>query len=337
MVGLVFIPPLLGLSCCSVIETVIETVTETEMDQESKLDQEVDKLLCELEATAHFRRTEASESSDNDNDNDNDKSTSSVKSVKVVEDEDVEDEVVDDVTREELVREFDDPVKNKQLQVSPDNPGDPGDPGAGADLSIETDSGNNGDGEPVFPSDSKNGGDSARAAIAHATINKARTRHRQLMYRIIAGESEERIYKEMGIKPGKLQILVKSPLFQSELEGLKQKLQERLLDNEQLSIQDRLRVLNATALKTLVRLLTSKKGVAVQLQRAVAKDIIDYNLKLSESNRKGSVSEAASFFTEAFDRAEKRKHLLQRPAHLTSAPVGQKEVEETEQESAVNE
>ena len=219
------------------------------------------------------------------------------------------------LTRQELVDEFDDPIKNGRMQAEP----------APKLEAVEA--------EPT-----------KEEAVMKKLIAQVQTKHRQLMYRIVAGESEEMICREMGIAQNKFKILTNSPLFKTELDGLRKKLQERLLDKKQLSIQDHLLTLNATALKTLVRILTDTKGVGLQLKRQVAKDIIDYNLKLTESQNKGSYSETAGFIMEAFDRAEKRKSKLERPAHLDmpkdspfSAPAPELDSEAHADVAAVNE
>ena len=149
-------------------------------------------------------------------------------------------------------------------------------------------------------------------------IVRAKTKTRQIMYRIAAGESIDQICTEMKISVKNLRLITGSPFFKSELSLLRQKLRNRLLVKEELSVQENLRTLNTTAIEALTKILMGKGGVKVplQIQRLVAKDIIDYNLKLLETQDKGSVSETAAFITEAFERAEKRKETLKRPAHL---------------------
>ena len=214
-------------------------------------------------------------------------------------DQDADADAEEELTRQELVEEFDDPIKNGEMQTTEVLAQSEGENGAGDQAAIE---------EIETPTKEEE--------VMKKLIAQVQTKHRQLMYRIIAGESEEMICREMGIAQNKFKILTNSPLFKTELDGLRKKLQERLLDKKQLSIQDRLLTLNSAALRTLVRILTADKGVGLQLKRQVAKDIIDYNLKLTEAQNKGSYSETAGFIMEAFGRAEKRKSKLERPVHL---------------------
>ena len=222
-------------------------------------------------------------------------------------------------TAEELSAEFDNPVNNGQLQQEPHTNG------ASARSKSET-------------------------GLPPGVYEKAKTVTRQIMYRIASGETEKRICSDMNIAPDRLKLVTNSPLFKAELNTLRDKLRKRLLDRDQITMHDRLKVLNKTALNTLVKMLTAEgKTVSLQMQRLVAKDIIDYNLKLAEANKNGTTSEMGVFITEAFGRAELRKSTMKRPAHLdqpknlpfsagrASKDVKATEVKEAEKETEVKE
>ena len=196
--------------------------------------------------------------------------------------------------------------KEEQMEHTPDSPSPSPSPTSAQKMAQEfTDPIKNGQAQTPTP---------APAPAAAAT-----TRTRQLMYRILGGESITTICTEMGIAPSRFKILTSSPLFKRELSTLRHRLRDRLLSNEQMRAEDKLKVLNTVALKTFVQILTGPKAISLQLKRLVAKDIIDYNLKLAEAQKGGSKSETASFIEEAFEQAEKRKNTLQRPAHLDMA------------------
>ena len=222
-------------------------------------------------------------------------------------------------TAEELSAEFDNPVNNRQLQQEPHTNG------ASARSKSET-------------------------GLPPGVYEKAKTVTRQIMYRIASGETEKRICSDMNIAPDRLKLVTNSPLFKAELNTLRDKLRKRLLDRDQITMHDRLKVLNKTALDALVNMLTGNgKAISLQMQRLVAKDIIDYNLKLAEANKNGTTSEMGVFITEAFSRAELRKSTMKRPAHLdqpknlpfsagrASKDVKATEVKEAEKEAEVKE
>ena len=67
---------------------------------------------------------------------------------------------------------------------------------------------------------------------AAKSARRVRTRHRQLMYRVLASEPAAKICKEMSISRETLDILIASPLFKSELAKLSEKLRDRFLQSE---------------------------------------------------------------------------------------------------------
>ena len=135
---------------------------------------------------------------------------------------------------------------------------------------------------------------------------RVRTRHRQLMYRVLASEAPAKICKEMNISREALDILIASPLFKSELAKLSGKLRDRFLQSGNLTAEEGLRQLNPLALRTLTAIMNKEK-LPLTIRRAVAKDIIDYNLKLDEIKKKGGLSENAAFFIKAHANAQKRE------------------------------
>ena len=138
------------------------------------------------------------------------------------------------------------------------------------------------------------------------SARRVRTRHRQLMYRVLASEAPAKICAEMKISREALDILIASPLFKSELAKLSDKLRERFLQSKNLTAEQGLRQLNPLALRTLTAIMNKEK-LPLTIRRAVAKDIIDYNLKLDEIKKKGGLSENAAFFIKAHANAQKRE------------------------------
>ena len=145
----------------------------------------------------------------------------------------------------------------------------------------------------------------ADAATA-AAVEPVVTLHRQLMYRILADESVDHICSEMNLSLSAFNTLIDSPLFKSELSSLRKKMRDKFLTSSNLSAEDRLRELNPVAIKTLTALMMAD-GVPKTLRRAIAKDIIDYNLKLSAERKKGTLTESTAFIIKASERAKARK------------------------------
>ena len=167
-------------------------------------------------------------------------------------------------------------------------------------------------------------------ATADAT-KRVRTKHRQLMYRFLASEPVEKICEEMGLSLKNFNTLIDSPLFKSELAGLRKKMREKFLAKSNLTAEDRLRELNPVAIKTLTAIMVDEtKKISLALRRAVAKDIIDYNLKLEEQQKKGTLSETAAFFVKAHERAKlrrERERLAQAQAQPAPTPAPAPEAE----------
>ena len=153
--------------------------------------------------------------------------------------------------------------------------------------------------------------DKVTKVVEKATADAAqrvRTQHRQLMYRLLASEPAEKICEEMSLSLKSFNTLIDSPLFKSELAGLRKKTREKFLAKKNLSAEERLRELNPVAIKTLTGImLDTTNKISLALRRAVAKDIIDYNLKLEEQQKKGTLSETAAFFVKAHERAKLRR------------------------------
>ena len=143
-------------------------------------------------------------------------------------------------------------------------------------------------------------------AATKAATEPVVTLHRQLMYRILADESVDHICGEMSLSLSSFNTLIDSPLFKSELTSLRKKMRDKFLTSSNLSAEERLRELNPTAIKTLTALMITD-GVPKTLRRAIAKDIIDYNLKLSADRKKGTLSESTAFIIKASERAKARK------------------------------
>ena len=153
-----------------------------------------------------------------------------------------------------------------------------------------------------------------------AAAKRTATRHRQIMFRLLASESTDVICAEMKITPSNLQTIIESPLFKSELVRVHKRLREKLLAKGNLSVQQRLKNLNTKAIDTLEAIIQNDK-IPLPLRRVVAKDVIDYNLKIEEQNTKDSVSPQAAFFQEAFNRSQlreaKKKEEAKKAALLT--------------------
>lgn len=62
-------------------------------------------------------------------------------------------------------------------------------------------------------------------------LQRVKSKHRDIMRRLIAGESQREIANDIGMTEGRLSIIVNSPLFASELEKMEEQVAEQLIKN----------------------------------------------------------------------------------------------------------
>jgi len=119
------------------------------------------------------------------------------------------------------------------------------------------------------------------------------SKHREIMRRLIAGETQHRISVEMGITESRLSIICNSPLFKRELAALEAEVKGRYITNTA-DIQDKINRLQPRAVEVLDHILNKSevdgKMVSLPLKRDVALDILE--LAGSGKKKNGTVADA---------------------------------------------
>jgi hypothetical protein len=104
------------------------------------------------------------------------------------------------------------------------------------------------------------------------------TVHRQLMYRILCGQKPHLAAKDLGLSPGGVGVIVRSPLFKAELRRMELQMEEKIVN-----VNERFRNAGPSAFNTIVGLMKTSENERVKLD--AAKEVINYTKE--EMARKG--------------------------------------------------
>ena len=133
-------------------------------------------------------------------------------------------------------------------------------------------------------------------------IRYFRPRHREMMYRLVSGQTQKEIAVSMDITQTRLSIIVNSPLFKKELS----KVEGEIFDNVVATRGDltaRIKDLQPKALTVIEDLMMgSKTGKA--LKRQCAKDILEMDRKKGPGGDDDGLNHFAKVISEAFKMAE---------------------------------
>ena len=95
-------------------------------------------------------------------------------------------------------------------------------------------------------------------------------RHKEIMRRLVAGDRQVDIARDLQMTQSRMSIICNSPAFKTQLERL-----SIGADNNALDVQDRVTALSSDAMSVLEDVLQNGEGVPKRLQVEVAKDIMD--------------------------------------------------------------
>ena len=95
-------------------------------------------------------------------------------------------------------------------------------------------------------------------------------RHKEIMRRLVAGDRQVDISRDMQMTQSRMSIICNSPAFKTQLERLSMG-----ADNNALDVQDRVTALSSDAMSVLEDVLQNGEGVPKKLQVDVARDIMD--------------------------------------------------------------
>ena len=155
----------------------------------------------------------------------------------------------------------------------------------------------------------------ASGKVPAQPLLEIKTRHRDMMYLILAGMTGVQICEKMNISQSRLSVIRNSPLFKDELERLEAMVETKAIDRKA-NLNARVHDLQFKALDTLEDMLEHSK-VDV-LKRAIANDVLDLGT-LKPSNKPNGAGASSDDFTNflgmAFDLARQRRETGQNTAH----------------------
>ena len=136
-----------------------------------------------------------------------------------------------------------------------------------------------------------------------------KTRHRDMMYLILAGMTGVQICDKIGISQSRLSVIRNSPLFKDELARLEALVESKAIDRKA-DLNARVHDLQFKALDTLEDILDDNKTVGV-MKRAIAGDLLDLGTlkpQNNPANKQGSATDGLTSVLEAaFNLAAQRK------------------------------
>ena len=127
-------------------------------------------------------------------------------------------------------------------------------------------------------------------------------RHRQIMYRLVAGEKQVEISAALNISQTRLSVIVNSPMFKKEFKKLEDAVFENAVATRG-NITDRVNKLQPTALSVIEDLMKSKR-TGKALKRQCANDILELGQKMRRTGEDDGLNPVARMISEAFKLAE---------------------------------
>ncbi len=141
-------------------------------------------------------------------------------------------------------------------------------------------------------------------AIPEQALTFIRPRHRQIMYRLITGQTQVRIATDLEMDQSRLSVIVNSPLFKSELRKMEDEVFESLKESRG-DITAKVKELQPAALEVITGIMGSKK-VGARLRRDCAKDILELDKKRRTVEDEG-MTPFAKVIQDAFKIAMQRR------------------------------
>lgn len=145
----------------------------------------------------------------------------------------------------------------------------------------------------------------ATGKIPPQQLMHIRPRHRQIMYRLVAGEKQVDIALELDITTTRLSIIVNSPLFKAEYKKVEDKVLQRMIEKRS-DITNRVERLQPSALSVIEDIMKGKT-TGKALKRQCANDILELGQKRRRAEVDDGLNPFARVIAEAFKIA-KEKH-----------------------------
>jgi hypothetical protein len=132
-----------------------------------------------------------------------------------------------------------------------------------------------------------------------------RPRHREIMRRLVCGQTQRDIASELGLTESRLSIIVNSPLFKVELAKMERDVRTKAVENIG-DVGARVAKLQSPAIDVLETIVKEKAGkIPYTLKRAAAMDILELAGTKKNKNDDG-MNDFAQFISEAFAEAKAR-------------------------------
>ncbi len=154
-----------------------------------------------------------------------------------------------------------------------------------------------------------------------------KSRHREIMRRLIAGETQHQISVDMNITESRLSIICNSPLFKRELANLESEVKSRYI-NTTADVQARLNLLQPRAVEVLDELLNKKEVDGIRVSLPLKKDTALDVLELAGSGKKknatvaDAMSDVVKIISDGFKLAKELKDEQQRQMQHSNANGG---------------
>lgn len=144
--------------------------------------------------------------------------------------------------------------------------------------------------------------------VPQGAIKKINSRHRDIMRRLILGERQCDIAREIGMTESRVSVVVNSPLFRKELAMMQAQLDERIIA-EKTDVETTLKIAAPDAVEVLKELMMNKR-MPPHVRRQSAKDILDHSHGKSSKAAQEAAASGANFpaiIEKAFDIARKER------------------------------
>ena len=138
-------------------------------------------------------------------------------------------------------------------------------------------------------------------------LQKIRPRHREIMRRLVCGQTQREISRDLCLNEGRLSIIVNSPLFQTELRKMEKEVRERVVDSIG-DVSARIAELQTPALDVLEHIVINpdQADISLNLRQKTAVSLLELGgIKKKDKNDDG-MSDFAQFITEAYREAKTR-------------------------------
>lgn len=129
------------------------------------------------------------------------------------------------------------------------------------------------------------------------------SRHMDIIRRLVAGQTQTQIARDLGYTDGRLSIIVNSPLFQIKLRAFEKEVNDKVVDNVA-NFELRVRKLQEPALDVIEGLMTKSKNE--RLKRDCAKDVLELGGNINKKRDEDGMNEFARIISDAFKAAAER-------------------------------